>query len=51
MLWARGGTVVAGMQANDWDATDAIRALVGDPVPERFTDTDVPLSELGAGAG
>ena len=47
VLWAKDGTVVAGMQANDWDATDTIRALVGKPVPEKFSDTSVPLAELG----
>jgi hypothetical protein len=46
VLWAAGGTVVAGMQANDWDATDTIRALVGKPVPGRFGDTGVPLADL-----
>jgi NADPH-dependent 2,4-dienoyl-CoA reductase/sulfur reductase-like enzyme len=46
VLWAKDGTVVAGMQSNDWDATDAIRALVGQPVPERFADTGVPLADL-----
>ena len=48
VLWAKDGTVVAGMQANDWDATDTIRALVGEPVPEKFSDTSVPLAELGS---
>ncbi|WP_457206964.1 NAD(P)/FAD-dependent oxidoreductase [Nocardioides sp. P5_C9_2] len=46
VLWAKDGTVVAGMHANDWDATDTIRALVGGPVPERFSDTTVPLADL-----
>jgi 3-phenylpropionate/trans-cinnamate dioxygenase ferredoxin reductase subunit len=46
VLWARDGTVVAGMQSNDWDATDTIRALVGAPVPEGFGDTEVPLEKL-----
>jgi 3-phenylpropionate/trans-cinnamate dioxygenase ferredoxin reductase component len=35
--WLRGGRVVAGMQVNDWDATDRIRSLVG---------TDVDPAEL-----
>lgn len=48
VLWAEDGTVVAGMQANDWDATDTIRALVGKPVPARFGDTGVPLADLAA---
>jgi 3-phenylpropionate/trans-cinnamate dioxygenase ferredoxin reductase component len=46
VLWAKGGTVVAGMQSNDWDATDTLRALVGQPVPERFSDTSVPIADL-----
>ena len=29
--WIRDGVVVAAMQANDWDASDAIRASVGKP--------------------
>lgn len=32
-LWLRGGRVVAGMHVNDWDATDAIRRLVGSGRP------------------
>jgi len=31
--WLRGGTVVAGMHLNEWDATDGIRAAVGGPLP------------------
>ena len=27
-FWLKGGSVLAGMQANDWDATDAIRRIV-----------------------
>jgi 3-phenylpropionate/trans-cinnamate dioxygenase ferredoxin reductase component len=54
-LWAQDGTVVAGMQSNDWDATDTIRALVGRPVPVGFADPAVPLGDLvdreGAAAG
>lgn len=46
VLWAKDGTVVAGMHSNDWDATDTIRALVGQPVPEKFADPSVPLSDL-----
>ncbi len=46
-FWLRGGRVLAGMQANDWDATDTIRALVGAEVDvERLRDADVPLVEL-----
>ena len=34
-LWLAGGRVVAGMHANDWDATDALRAVVGTPGHDR----------------
>ncbi|QNN54620.1 NAD(P)/FAD-dependent oxidoreductase [Nocardioides mesophilus] len=50
-FWLREGRVLAGMQANDWDATDAIRALVGRSVDvPSLQDTSVPLSELADGA-
>ncbi|MGN6131770.1 MAG: NAD(P)/FAD-dependent oxidoreductase, partial [Nocardioidaceae bacterium] len=46
-FWLRDDTVLAGMQANDWDATDAIRELVGQRVdPVRLGDVTVPLAEL-----
>lgn len=45
-LWLAGGKVVAGMHANDWDATDALRALVGAPAPARLRDPGVPLVDL-----
>ena len=46
-FWLRGDQVVAGMQANDWDATDEIRRLVGTTVDVgRLGDADVPLSEV-----
>ena len=32
--WVRGDTVVAAMQANDWDASDEMRASVGQPPPK-----------------
>jgi NADPH-dependent 2,4-dienoyl-CoA reductase/sulfur reductase-like enzyme len=49
-FWLRDGTVLAGMQANDWDATDAIRELVGQHVdPVRLGDVTVPLAELTGG--
>ncbi|UMG94748.1 FAD-dependent oxidoreductase [Nocardioides sp. TF02-7] len=44
-LWLRGGRVVAGMHVNDWDATDAIRRLVGSGRPGAG-DAQVPLVEL-----
>jgi hypothetical protein len=28
-LWLRGSEVLAGMHANDWDAMDSIRKIVG----------------------
>jgi NADPH-dependent 2,4-dienoyl-CoA reductase/sulfur reductase-like enzyme len=45
-LWTKDGRVVAGMHTNVWDATEALRALVGRPVPERLADPAVPLSDL-----
>lgn len=45
-LWVAGGTVVAGMHANDWDATDHLRRLVGGPASEKIADTSVPLADL-----
>lgn len=46
-FWLRGHHVLAGMHANDWDAIDPIRALVGEDVdPDRLADAAVPLSEL-----
>ncbi len=48
-FWLHGDTVLAGMQVNDWDATDALRELVGRRVdPARLGDTTVPLAELTA---
>jgi 3-phenylpropionate/trans-cinnamate dioxygenase ferredoxin reductase subunit len=45
--WLRGGRVVAGMQVNDWDATDHIRRLVGTEVPAaRLADEKVELGDL-----
>ncbi len=49
--WLRGGQVVAGMHANDWDAIDDVRRLVGQRVdPERLGDTGTELSEVGEAA-
>ena len=48
-FWLRGGRVLAGMNVNVWDVTDAIRDLVrsGQPVDTaRLADPDVPLEEL-----
>ena len=45
--WLRGGTVVAGMQVNDWDATDHIRRVVGTDVDrDRLADESVALEDL-----
>lgn len=45
-LWVRDGVVVAGMHANDWDATDHLWRLVGQPAPEQVADTSVALADL-----
>ncbi len=50
-FWVRGGVVAAGMQINDWDASDALRALVGSSAPERLADETVDLGDLVAGRG
>ena len=51
-FWLRGGKVLAGMHANDWDAIDPVRAIVGTTVdPARLRDESVPLAELAAGLG
>jgi 3-phenylpropionate/trans-cinnamate dioxygenase ferredoxin reductase subunit len=52
-FWLQDGRVLAGMNVNVWDVTDAIKALIGSRavVPaERLRDTDVPLDELAAAA-
>lgn len=49
-FWVRDGIVVAGMQINDWDASDAVRALVGKRVPGNLDDESVALNDL-AGLG
>jgi 3-phenylpropionate/trans-cinnamate dioxygenase ferredoxin reductase component len=41
--------VLAGMNVNTWDVTDAIEALVrsrAQPDPSKLADPDVPLTEL-----
>ena len=45
-LWLQGGRVVAGMHANDWDAIDALRAVVGSEATDRVRDPSVALSDL-----
>lgn len=45
-LWIGDGTVLAGMQVNDWDATEHLRRLVGGPAPERVRDPEVALAEI-----
>jgi 3-phenylpropionate/trans-cinnamate dioxygenase ferredoxin reductase subunit len=47
--WLRGGLVVAGMHANDWDAISDVRRIVGTELDgDRLADESVPLSEFGA---
>ncbi len=46
-LWVKDGVVAAGMHANDWDAGDLVRAVVGTrPDLDRLRDTHVPLVDL-----
>jgi 3-phenylpropionate/trans-cinnamate dioxygenase ferredoxin reductase subunit len=46
-FWLSDGTVLAGMQANDWDATEHIRHLVGRHVdPAKLQDPGVSLADL-----
>jgi 3-phenylpropionate/trans-cinnamate dioxygenase ferredoxin reductase subunit len=48
-FWHRHGRVTAAMNANIWDVTDDLKALIasGDPVdPARLADPDVPLADL-----
>ena len=49
-FWVEAGHVVAGMQANDWDATPHMRRLVeaGWADLETLRDPRVPLAELGS---
>lgn len=48
-FWLQDGRVLAGMHANDWDATDPIRQIVGTkPDLAALTDRAVPLAEIGA---
>ena len=46
-FWLRDQRVLAGMHVNDWDALQAIRALVGREVPAgRLADESVDLPTL-----
>ncbi|MGD9958968.1 NAD(P)/FAD-dependent oxidoreductase [Nocardioides sp.] len=45
--WLQGSEVVAGMHANDWDAIDDVRRIVGSTVdPDRLADEKVALSDV-----
>jgi 3-phenylpropionate/trans-cinnamate dioxygenase ferredoxin reductase component len=47
--WLREDRVVAGMQANDWDAIEQVRRLVGNRVdPERLADEHTALPDVPA---
>ncbi len=39
------GTVVAGMHTNDWDATDHLRAWLGQQATDRLRDTSIALAD------
>jgi 3-phenylpropionate/trans-cinnamate dioxygenase ferredoxin reductase component len=48
-FWLAAGRVVAGMNVNTWDVTDAIQALIASGAPvdaRRLADPDVPLTEM-----
>ena len=48
-FWMRAGRVMAGMNVNVWDVTDAIKALILSSEPigvDRLRDPDVPLDQL-----
>jgi NADPH-dependent 2,4-dienoyl-CoA reductase/sulfur reductase-like enzyme len=48
-FWLARGRVLAAMHANDWDAIDHVRRLVGTRTPsERLRDESVPLGDLAA---
>jgi len=49
-FWLRGDRVLAGMNVNVWDVTDAIERLIRDPAPvdvERLVDSERPLAVTG----
>jgi NADPH-dependent 2,4-dienoyl-CoA reductase/sulfur reductase-like enzyme len=46
-FWLKGDQVLAGMHANDWDATDHLRAIVGNRVEAvRLSDESTSLADL-----
>jgi 3-phenylpropionate/trans-cinnamate dioxygenase ferredoxin reductase component len=46
-FWLKGGRVLAGMHANDWDMIDPIRGVVGQEVDRsRLADADIPPDEV-----
>ena len=47
-FWLPGGKVVAAMPANDWDAIDSLRALVGREATAAVRDTAISLDEARA---
>ena len=48
-FWIQHGNVLAGMHANDWDAIEPIRAIVGAAVdPGRLRDESVSLAQIAA---
>ena len=49
-FWLKGDQVLAGMQVNDWDATEQIRALVGQRLDAvRLADETTSLADLAKG--
>jgi len=49
-FWLRDQQVLAAMHANDWDATDHLRSLVGGPVDlARLRDESVALEDIAKG--
>jgi 3-phenylpropionate/trans-cinnamate dioxygenase ferredoxin reductase subunit len=47
-FWVKDGLVKAAMQVNDWDASDAIKAIVGKTVDvDKLADDNIPLGDLG----
>ena len=47
-FWLKGGAVLAGMHANDWDAIDAVRRIVGAATVDAtaLRDPAVPLTDV-----
>ena len=53
-FWVRDDRVLAGMNVNVWDVTDAIQTLIRNRVPidrAQLADPTVPLDDLGGRAG